>query len=82
MDDLISEMLAAGFDTDDLKHLERLSDPAILRMIPGPKGNISHNVKDDVILYMNTWADMIADELVKSVQLPKLETPSLATTPL
>ena len=27
MDDLISKMIAFGFDTDDLKHLEKLSNP-------------------------------------------------------
>ena len=34
-DDIISSLIAFGFDIEDLKHLERLSDPMILQAIPG-----------------------------------------------
>ena len=63
MDDLISEMISFGFDTDDLKHLEKLSDANILKQLPFETRNLKHNVKSDVILYLRTWASMMEDEI-------------------
>ncbi|MDL5045731.1 hypothetical protein QQ054_06740 [Oscillatoria amoena NRMC-F 0135] len=72
MDDLISEMLRFGFDADDLKHLERLSDPLVLRQLPPDKRNLSYNVKDDVVTYLYAWAGMLEDELIRLVRLPEM----------
>jgi hypothetical protein len=73
MDLLLSEMLNAGLSTTDLKHLERLSDPKVLQQLPAEKRHLRHNFRDDVVLYINTWASMLEDELVKNVNLPSLE---------
>ncbi|MFN3840919.1 MAG: hypothetical protein ACK4RF_09450 [Cyclobacteriaceae bacterium] len=73
MDDLISAMLAVGFDLDDLKHLERLSDPRIIRCLPEGRRNLSFNVKEDVILYLETWASLLEAELLQNISLPKFE---------
>ncbi|MEO7992140.1 MAG: hypothetical protein ABI663_21490 [Chryseolinea sp.] len=54
MDDLISEMIAFGFDSDDLKHLERLSDSEVLRALPLAECNLKQNIKTDVVTYLNT----------------------------
>jgi hypothetical protein len=59
MDDLISSMISFGFDTADLKHLERLSDPMILRSFPINERNLSRNVKTDVVRYIQRWAEMV-----------------------
>lgn len=69
MDDLISEILGFGFDTDDLKHLERLSDKAILCMI-GDQQVLRYNNKNDVALYIRTWASLLESQLLKQVKLP------------
>jgi hypothetical protein len=55
-DELISELITFGFDSDDLKHLEKLSDPRILMMLPLEERNLRHNVKRDVVRYLNSWA--------------------------
>jgi len=60
MDDLISELLAVGFDIDDLKKLERLSDAKVLQSLTPDKRNLTRNIKADVVLYINTWADQIS----------------------
>jgi hypothetical protein len=73
MDDLISEMLAFGFDADDLKNLERLSDGKVLRSLPVEKRNLKHNIKADVILYLHAWADLLEQELLNSITLPALQ---------
>lgn len=67
MDDLISELLAVGFDIDDLKHLERLSSPAILASIG--RRHLVRNHKDDVILYLETWSQVLESKLLKDINI-------------
>src|SRR5262245_31059519 len=45
MTEMISALIQAGFDIDDLQHLERLSDPAILQKLP-PGTTLRFNVKE------------------------------------
>lgn len=70
MDDLISELLNAGFDVDDLKHLEKLSSPEILRQLPLDQRNLKHNVKADVIKYLYAWASLLENKLITKISLP------------
>jgi hypothetical protein len=70
MDDLISDMLNFGFDRDDLKNLERLSDPLVLARFPLEERNLSHNVRDDVVKYLEAWAAMLEQDLVERIMLP------------
>ena len=71
MDDMIAELIIFGFDTPDLKHLERLSDPQILNKIP--EQTLRFNVKDDVVKYLLCWAGIIESQLLKDVVLPSYE---------
>ena len=73
MDDLITELLTAGLDLDDLKHLEKLSDSRVLRILPKENRYLQHNNKADVIIYVNAWASMLENQLIDSVKLPSLE---------
>jgi hypothetical protein len=70
MDDLISELLTAGFDVDDLKHLEKLSSPEILRQFRPGQRNLKHNVKADVVKYLNAWALLVENKLIGTISLP------------
>jgi hypothetical protein len=72
MDEVIAELIAFGFSTEDLKHLERLSDPAILRSFPPGQRYLRHNIKDDVVLYLRKWAEIIEDKILEGVQLGTL----------
>ena len=72
MDDLISEMINFGFDTDDLKHLERLNDNKILGCLPADERSLRFNVKNDVIKYLNVWASLIEEECVAEITLTDL----------
>jgi hypothetical protein len=74
MEDVISFMLEVGLDIDDLKHLERLSDPKILRSLPEPHQALRHNQKEDVILYYQAWVIMLELELISEVQINEKET--------
>jgi hypothetical protein len=70
MDSLISEMITVGFDTDDLKHLEQLSDQRILQTLPMEERSLRHNFKPDVVKYLSAWAVMLEEELLKTITLP------------
>lgn len=72
MDDLITTMLSYGLDTDDLKHLERLSDQKILRTIPGYQKGLRHNVKADVIKYLKAWASLLESRLSERISLQQI----------
>jgi hypothetical protein len=73
MDNLISELLSVGFDTADLKHLERLSDPRILNSIPPETRNLRHNNKADVIFYFHQWASVLENEIISDERVYVLE---------
>ena len=68
MDQLISELIAFGFEPDDLKHLERLSDTCITRK-NASLNDLHFNVKKDVIAYMNCWADHLEECLLEPISI-------------
>ncbi len=73
MDDMISELISFGIDADDLRHLERLSNPIILQTLPLEERDLRFNVKADVVRYMRAWAILLEDELVKKITLDNIE---------
>ncbi len=73
MDLLISEMINAGLDREDLVHLERLSDQEVLQQLPLAERNLRHNYKEDVVKYLLTWADLMEEQILKKVSLSSLK---------
>ncbi len=64
VDSIIKSMIAAGLNLNDIEYLENLSDRAVLRhMGVGPEG-LKHNVRDDVIAYMEAWAKLLEAQLL------------------
>lgn len=78
IDLLINEMLTAGLTLEDLKHLERLDDRLVLARFPLEKRFLRHNVREDVITYINAWASLLEDQLLERITLPKIEEWQLA----
>lgn len=72
MDQVISDLLAIGFDIDDLTHLERLSDQKVLHYLPPDSRNLIHNRKDHAVAYLHAMAQMLEDKLVAKIKLPTL----------
>lgn len=72
MDDLITELLDFGFTRSELAHLERLSDPQVLEVLPKTRRHVIHNNKADVVIYMNAWADLLEGTVLESIELPTL----------
>ena len=60
MDFVISALLDLGATLQELRDLERLSDPKVLkRMSIERRRNLDHRCREDVVLYMETWASCI-----------------------
>ncbi|AQG82040.1 hypothetical protein [Spirosoma montaniterrae] len=70
VDLVISEMLSAGLMLEDIKHLEKLDDRAVLMRFPVEERFLKHNVRDDVVAYMNAWADLLEEQLLEKITLP------------
>jgi len=70
MDLLISAMLDYGLAIEDLEHLEKLSDPQILDCLGVKK--LRYNQKVDVIRYLETWAYLLENKLLKQISLVDL----------
>ncbi|WP_053406876.1 hypothetical protein [Persicobacter sp. CCB-QB2] len=69
MDMVISMMLDAGLDISDLKHLEKLSNPEILKGLPAESHYLKHNRKEDVVLYMRIWANQLEEKLLGNISV-------------
>lgn len=85
IDLMISKMLDFGLTLDDLANLEKLSDQSILIQIPKERRDlINKNTREDVILYMETWAKLLREKWISENQIQieselekKLELPVL-----
>jgi hypothetical protein len=69
MDEIIDQMLAWGLSSRDLAYLERLSDPTVLEALPPTRRYLKHNLRDDVVLYLRSWAALLELELIPSLDL-------------
>lgn len=72
LDLLIGEMLNAGLQLEDLKHLEKLDDRQILMHLPVEKRFLKHNIREDVATYMTTWATILEEQILEKITLPNL----------
>lgn len=63
IDDIIGAMLDLGMTREDIRHLEKLSDPGVLRRLPPGRRHLRRNQRDDVILYMEAWAELLEASL-------------------
>ncbi len=73
IDIVINEMLNAGLMLEDIKHLEKLDDRQVLVRFPIEKRFLKHNVRDDVVAYMNAWADLLEEQLLDKITLPAFD---------
>lgn len=69
MDLLIESLLKAGLTLDDLSNLEKLNDQEILKKLSEDRKYLNHNKKEDVVLYMETWANMLEEQLLHRIDI-------------
>ncbi|MBH25172.1 MAG: hypothetical protein CMH57_12110 [Myxococcales bacterium] len=63
VDYILEQLFELGLRKADIGHLEDLDDPKILARLPGGRRWLRRNDRDDVILYMETWADLLEEQL-------------------
>ena len=59
IDSILATMFALGLTRDDIRHLEKLTDPAVVR----ETGHLRFNKRDDVITYLRAWASVLERRL-------------------
>jgi hypothetical protein len=63
VDDLIQSLINLGFASEDIHHIEYLSDKRVLNALPNGFRYLRKNEKHHVALYMRTWAALLEIEL-------------------
>lgn len=70
LDYVISALLDLGATLQELRDLERLRDEKVLRRIRLDRRRVmDHRSREDVILYMETWASILEENTVESLAL-------------
>lgn len=70
---LVSKLEKLGLTPTDIHNLEYLEDRTVLENLPGGFRWLKRNAREDVIVYFETMAEMLEDELLKKIELPKIE---------
>lgn len=63
MDDIVGSILELGMEPEDVRHLERLTHPHVLRAIDAERRPLKHTRREDTVLFMETWADLLEERL-------------------
>lgn len=67
---LMHRLEQAGLTPTDVHHIEYLNDRSILEKLPGGFRWLRRNERSDVIVYLNTLANVLEDQLAWQVTLP------------
>ncbi|MBD0279975.1 MAG: hypothetical protein ICV51_10430 [Flavisolibacter sp.] len=67
---LIGKLEAIGLTPTDIHCLEYLKDRTVLEKLPGGFRWLQKNVRDDVILYFETFADLLEEKLLQQIDVP------------
>jgi hypothetical protein len=66
---LISRLEKLGLTPTDIHNLEYLEDRQVLQNLPGGFRWLKRNVREDVIVYFETMASMLEEQLEKRIKL-------------
>lgn len=68
---LLTKLQELGLTPTDIHNLEYLEDKAVLHALPGGFRWLKRNQRNDVIVYFETFAQLLEDQLINSIQIPK-----------
>lgn len=66
LDGIFASLANIGFGHEDVRKLEWLEDKEVLERLPEGRSYLRRNDRDDVVLYMDTMADLLEEQLVGS----------------
>jgi len=67
VDLVISKLEKAGLTPVDIRHIEYLSDREVLGQLPGGFRWLKKNVREDVILYFEAFANLLEEKLCQFI---------------
>ena len=70
---LVSKLEGLGLTPTDIHNLEYLEDKVVLQNLPNGFRWLKKNVREDVVVYFETMAEMLEGKLVESITLPRIE---------
>lgn len=66
---LLTELQKIGLTPTDIHNLEYLEDKEVLKQLPGGFRWLKRNVREDVIVYFETFADLLEEKLSRRVRI-------------
>lgn len=66
---LLYKLQQTGLTPTDIHNLEYLEDKAVLRQLPGGFRWLQRNKREDVIVYFETFANMLEDKLQSTIAI-------------
>lgn len=66
---LISKLQQVGLTPSDIHNLEYLEDREVLNQLPGGFRWLQRNVREDVIVYFETFADVLEEKLADTITI-------------
>ncbi len=69
VDLMISHLQKLGLTPTDIHNLEYLEDREVLKKLPGGFRWLKKNVREDVIIYFETFADMLEEKMLHSIHI-------------
>lgn len=66
---LVSKLEKAGLTPVDIRHLEYLTDREVLEHLPGGFRWLKRNLREDVIVYFETFAQLLEERLSRSIDI-------------
>ncbi len=70
---LLKKLQETGLTPTDIHHLEYLDDREVLNALPGGFKWLKRNERDHVILYFETYATLLEEKLIDSIEIPSFE---------
>ena len=68
---LLFKLQQIGLTPTDIHHLEYLDDRTVLEKLPGGFRWLKRNIREDVIVYFETFAQLLEDKMIDQVQIPE-----------
>jgi hypothetical protein len=69
---LIHKLEQLGLTATDIHNIEYLQDKKVLEKLPGGFHWLKKNIKEDVIVYFETFADMLEEKIISQVDITTL----------
>jgi hypothetical protein len=66
---LITKLQEIGLTPSDIHNLEYLEDKSVLQRLPGGFRWLQRNVREDVIVYFETYADLLEEQLANNLSI-------------